>query len=545
MLNMKKFTLIYLFTCLVFILTNNNLTAQNQSDTTKSVLERGLDQVKLQKARHYFMNYQYRLALEAYEDILQTNKENALVIFRIGEVNYYLKNYANAVKMIGNALEKTPMVTPNAPFVYAQALHRNGNIEKAIEQYEVYKASLKENKTKEIEEVNKLIANLKIAQELIANPVNVEIKNMGTDINSAFDDYGPSVSADGKTIIFTSRRPDTKGGETDDLGDGKYFEDIYISYYDETLGKWTKSEGIEGKLNTEGHDACLSISPDGQYIYIYKNLGEKGSGEIYESKLSNSGKWGAPKSLGKPINTSFWESSASVTLDGQKMYFVSERKGGLGMGDIWVSEKISKNQWGEPKNLGGIINTPDDEKMVFIHPEGDILFFASDGHPSIGGYDIYMSEMIDGQWSKPINLGYPINTVDDDVNFSLSLDGYTAYYSGFKTNSLGGKDIYQIDLTNHELIKKVRDMYIVVNATVTDDAGNPLKGNAKVELLNEDRVVVKEFKLNPEENFTTKLRKNQKLTIVVKSGGYKPTEIPFFVDDADKKEDTIEIKLGK
>lgn len=397
----------------------------------------------------------------------------------------------------------------------------------------------------DLEDATMELADINYALEQMTQPQDVVITNMGVDINSAFDDYGPSISADGKTLYFTARRPDTRGGEKD-IYDGKYYEDIYVSKWDESAKKWSTSASILGRLNSEYHDACLGVSPDGQYFYIYKNFGENGSGEIFESKLSSSDKWGSPKQLDENINTSFWESSASLTADGKKMFFVSERKGGVGMGDIWVSERMSKSEWGIPVNIGVNINTPEDEKMVAVHPEGNMIFFASEGHLGLGGYDIYMSEFKNGEWQKPSNLGSPINTVDDDVNFSLTTDLKTAYYSGFNKESLGEKDIYEIDVTNHELIKKIREMYFTLSATIVDGtSGEGMKGTSKVTITDENGVLIKEFKVGVDEGFNTKIERNKKIKITIKSSGYKESTQIVLVEDKNKIEEKIDFKMGR
>jgi hypothetical protein len=257
-------------------------------------------------------------------------------------------------------------------------------------------------------------------------------------------------------MIFTSRRPETKGGGIDVEADKKYFEDIYLTTWNEEKKNWEEAEPIKGNLNTEGHDACLSLSPDGNTIFIYRNIeDETRSGDIYVSKKNSNGKWGAAHSIGEPINSSYFESSASISADGNYLYFVSERKGGIGNGDIWVSKKIGKNQWGEPVNLGAVVNTIEDEVSVFIHPDGKTLFFSSRGHNSMGGYDIFKTVKDDkGNWSKPENIGYPINTVNDDLHFVLSTDNKTAYYSTeIVGRGLGERDIYKVDMKNYKIIK--------------------------------------------------------------------------------------------
>ncbi len=509
----------------------NNIYTAKKDSTEKSIFAKGLDQYKLQKARHHFIVGEYQQAIAVYDELLLNNPKNPLVNYRLGECYYQTKKYDLAKKYFENALPNAEELEPEFYKTYALVQHRIGNFDEAIANMEKYKAKINPKKEKEIAEADKIIENLKFGKSLVEKPVDVDIKNMGSAINSAYPDYGPSVTADEKTIIFTSRRPDTKGGDVDPY-DGLYYEDIYISEWDEENNQWKTAVPIPGKINTEAHDAALSISPDGNIIYVYKNFGENGSGEIYYSKKSSSGRWSAPKPLDKPINTSYWESSASLTANGKKLYFVSERKGGKGMGDIWVSERISKHEWGEPVNLGAPINTEFDEKMVFIHPDGNVLFFCSDGHKSVGGYDIYMSVLdTSGKWSEPINLGYPINTTDDDVNFVLSKDNKRAYYSGYRKNSLGSKDIYVIDVSRHPQISKIEDLTLEISGNIlSSETGEKLPGKIYVYDDHDKVLDVVEIK-DPEQPFVLKLRKGKKFTLKIKSSGYKTSEeiidVPF------------------
>lgn len=177
------------------------------------------------------------------------------------------------------------------------------------------------------------------ARDMMKKPVDVTIENMGNLINSRYDEYTPSISADGKTIVFTARRNDTKGGRMDEQGDYKYFEDIYFSEYDEATKEWSQSTAVEGDLNTETYDAVLSIFPSGNGMFVYKNT-VSSTGDIYFSEYRPSTKeWSAAEKMPRPINTSYFEGSISMTADGNTVYFVSERPEGEGQGDIYVSTK--------------------------------------------------------------------------------------------------------------------------------------------------------------------------------------------------------------
>ena len=438
----------------------------SEPDTTRNIFEKGLDKVKLQKARHLYMVHDYLGALAVFEELYRTSQGNPMLSYRMGECHFKMKNYQAVVNALEKAVRINEKVHKKLHLLYGKAWHRLNELDNALKHYLKFKedlnynpsglkAALSNNKYLAAE-VEILMRGVKLAEEMQAKPVPVTITNVGEEINSPHEDYGPSISADGQTMIFTSRRPDSRGGLLSTY-DHKYYEDIYITTWLPEDNKWDIAEGIRGRLNTNEHDASLSISPDGTQIFVYKNIeGVTKSGDIYVSKQSSSsGKWMSPRPLSKTINSSYFESHASVTADGKTIFFISERKGGFGQGDIYMAKRISRREWGEAQNLGEVINTQFDELSVFIHPDGNKVFFSSTGHETMGGYDIFMSKKEDGNWSKPVNLGYPINTVGDDIHFVLRADGKKAFYSNFLPNEgLGGRDIYEIDFSNYNILNK-------------------------------------------------------------------------------------------
>jgi Tol biopolymer transport system component len=219
---------------------------------------------------------------------------------------------------------------------------------------------------------------------------------------------------------------------------------------------WTNAALVAGAVNTDGHDGCSSISPAGNQLFLFKNdpAGASRGGDIYVSRLSSTGKWSNPKSLAKPINSSYYEDGACISPNGKTIYFISERPGGFGHADIYTAEKKSGSEWDLPKNIGVEINTPEDEGGLFLAPDGKTLFFTSKGHGSMGGYDIFKTVNEKGKWSAPVNLGYPINTVNNDMGFTLSVDAQTGYFSSNRKGGLGGRDIYKVDLRNYPVLQK-------------------------------------------------------------------------------------------
>lgn len=480
---------------------------------------------KMQEARHLFLTeHNVREALNIYRELLKDYTNDAMVNYRIGECHYELQSYELAVEYFQNARKLNEQVDDELYFSLGQAYHRNNQLDKSLEAYNTYNSTASKGAKKSHNIANR-ITQVDYAKKMIASPVNVKIENLGENINSRGGDYAPSISADGKTMIFTSRRSNTMGGGIDKAGDFKYFEDIYISIWDSVDNTWSKAHPIEGKLNTEGHDASLSISPDGSQIYIYRNDGLVYIGDIFVSKKrETSDTWGLPKALDKPINTSYFESSACLSADGNKLFFVSEREGkkngAQGQGDIYVVEKISKTQWGEPKNLGSVINTPYDEISVFIHPDGKTLFFSSNGHLSIGGLDIFMSKLQDdGTWSKPENLGYPINTIDDDVHFVLSTDGKSAHYSAVKEGGMGERDIYRIDLSNYPILNEgVAINLSILKGKVTSGENKVV---ADIEFKGEAGNIVGKTTCDDDGNYFITLTGGKKYTLSISAQGFE------------------------
>lgn len=486
---------------------------------------------KMQDARHKFLaEGNVRAALNIYRELLIDFTNDAMVNYRIGECYYRMKNYELSVEYFQNAKRLNNEVDDELYYNLGQSYHMNNQLDESLEAYNTFNASASK-KDRNIHNIAKRISQIDYAKKMIANPVKASIENLGNSINSRGGDYSPSISADGRTMIFTSRRADTKGGGVDNAGDFKYFEDIYISDWDTIDNVWNKARPIEGKLNTEGHDASLSISPDGKQIFIYRNDGEAYIGDIFVSKKrASSGTWGNPKPLDKPVNTSYFESSACLSSDGNKLYFVSEKEGkkygAQGRGDIYVAEKVSRTLWGEPKNLGVVINTESDENSVFIHPDGKTLFFSSNGHLTIGGYDVYMSKLQeDGTWSKPENLGYPINTIGDDVHFTLSVDGKTAHYSAVREDGLGERDIYKIDMSNYPILSSG----VAINLSILKGAVTSGEDEVAADITFKDATgnEVAKTACDDNGNYFITLAGGNKYTATVSAEGYttKTTEI--------------------
>lgn len=379
----------------------------------------------------YYGKKDYKNAMSSYMSAYEMNPDDALVNFKIGLTYLYSETKSKAASYIDKAYRLNPAVNPDIDYHLGIAFQNTNEFKKAIEHFERFK-----KKKKELGSIaDEKIAECHIADSLSQNELNVIIENLGNAVNTPYNDYSPIISADGNTLIFTSNR-------TDDPARAKAnanYEDIYVS--NKTASGWTEPRLISANVNIKYNDAAASLSPDGKTLFLYY---EEGEGDIYISTL-NGDQWSKPEPLNKNVNTAmFWETCASVSADGKKLYFASNRPGGIGELDLYVSQLDGKGQWGKAVNLGALVNTPENEDSPFIHHDGVTLYFSSDGHPSLGNSDIFVSEFKNNKWSKPENMGWPLNSWEYDGFFTMSPDKKKGYFSTVKEGGLGDADIYSI-----------------------------------------------------------------------------------------------------
>lgn len=402
----------------------------------------------VQQGDQYYGRKDYKKALELYLQAIESNPDDASINLKIGLSYLYSETKSKAAKYISKAYRLNPTINDEIDYHLGVAFQNTNEFNKAIEHFEQFK----KKKSGLAAIADKKISECRIADSLSQYELNVVIENMGTGINTSLHDYSPIISSDGNTLIFTSNRSDDERA----IKAKKNFEDIYWS---KRAGNgWEQPKKISPNLNQEYNDAAASLSPDGKTLFLYY---EEGAGDIYISRFEN-GDWSKPTPLNKNINTSmYWETSASITADGKKLYFASNRPGGIGELDLYVSELDAKGQWGKAVNLGPVINTADNEDAPFIHPDGITLYFSSDGHPNLGNSDIFVSTNSGGKWQKPENLGWPINTWEYDGFFTISADKKKGYYSTMKEGGLGETDIYSITFMEPRFKPKPKPVVVV------------------------------------------------------------------------------------
>lgn len=500
--------------------------------------------------------FMYYKSLEYYLKANDFNPNNALLNYKIGTCYLHSAFKQNALSYLLKAKALNPEVNNKLYYYLGRAYHLRMEWATAIEQFELYKKKIAETREDNIGlNPDKKIRECKSGMELMKDTLRFtklhdslryKIENMGANVNSEYADYRPVISADESVLIFTARRSNTTGGGMDPY-DGKYYEDIYISNNEK--GTWSESKNLGDPINTSNrHDATCGISVDGQKLYIYLDDTYDGSGNIYECKLAGH-TWSEPEKLPNEINSRYHESSASPSPDGKSIYFCSENllKGkGQGNHDIFKATQVITNgkvTWTEPENLGAAINTDYDERTVFIHPDGKTLYFSSDGHNSMGGFDMFKSVFNDSakKWSAPVNLGYPVNTPDDDLDFVVSASGKHAYYASIRPGGFGEKDIYRIRLPADTTV-----YLTLVKGNVTDESKNPV--GAKIEIIDTKtgKVISVQESNSATGKFLVSLPSGKNYKMNVTADGYFPQEQDFNIPKGEKyKELAVNVTMKR
>jgi hypothetical protein len=442
----------------------------------------------------------YLLALPFYEKLYNAHPKEEFLKYCYGKCALYRSDKHDvALKLLSEVYEKSKKVE-NIEYDLARANHYNYKFDEAIALIEkclINKKVSPETK-KNATQLKQYCIN---GKELYAHPTAAKIENFGNIINSVEEEYVPVISADESIMIFTYRGKESKGGLQNEFLQpdpyGKYYEDIFQAV--QIDGEWKKPMSIE-TVNTNSHDAAIALSADGFYLYVYRDNGDD-HGDIY---LSNSltGEWSVPQKLKGEVNSYSWEGSCSMTADGKQLYFSSERGGGFGGKDIYRATLLPDSTWGNVVNLGDSINTAFDDDAPFIHPDGVTLFYSSQGKNSMGGYDIFQSRLNwkDSTFSNPLNLGYPINTTDDDIYYVLSANGDHGYYASGKAGGQGLKDIYSV----YPGYVGKKPSTFIVKGKITEE-GIPVVSSIIVEIINQNSKKFGDFVSNSSGNYLVSL----------------------------------------
>ncbi len=447
---------------IVILVVLSNLSIQAQTKEEKKLLREALVIFDQQN-----FDYALPLFLELHE-MDSTNPEYNLYV-----AICYLNSNTYRAKSLPYAIDAAASdEIPEAYYYLGKAYHLANDFDEAInafKKFETYFEGVKRNEGL-LSEVGRDIKMIENAKYFFNNPINANIVNIGEPINSKYAEYAPFLSLDGSSLIFTYRGKGSTGGKRDLYGHedpkGQYMEDVYIAERDEN--EWDAPKSIGDNINSDLHDACVGEDMYRKTLYLFKN-DVKGAGDIWESQFAE-GEWQKPTLLPAPITSQYWEGSATITPDGTTLYFSSDRPGGKGGKDLYVTKKLATGAWGTPKNLGPSINTPYDEDAPFIYAGTNTLYFSSTGHNSMGGYDIFKSTLNGSSWQKAENLGFPINTTDDDSYFILTEDGEKGYFSSERVrNCFGQQDIYYVTW------EKPEEVLAILKGKVTKN-GKGIKG---------------------------------------------------------------------
>jgi hypothetical protein len=401
---------------------------------------------QMEKAELLYFEKNYKLALPIYSKLRETHPNDVRLKYVYAICGLLIPGRQEiCLDLLKEVYEKNKKAA-EIDYFLAKANFLNYNFDEAIAGIATYKSKNKKLTPEQLKDCDQIVTYCNNAKLLVPQPVSVRIENMGNIINTAAAESSPCLTDDENVIIFTYKGEKSKGGLQNAFNqpniNGVYYEDVYTS--SKVNGVWQTPEEIKS-VNTINNEAVLFLSNDGQKLFINIDS-QQDDGDIYMSTLDKE-VWSAPVKLVGDVNSKDWENNTSLSPDGKTLYFSSNRPGGFGGKDIYKSQLLPDGTWGKAKNLGDKINTALDEDAPFIHYDGRLLLFCSQGHNSIGGYDIFKTYMnvTDSTWSAAENMGCPINTPGDEIHYVLSPSGDNGYYGLGKVDGYGDFDIYKVE----------------------------------------------------------------------------------------------------
>lgn len=498
----------------------------------------------LLKAEKLYGKKDYEGALNLCLDVLKTDPENDKANYLAGKCFLESPYKEKSLDYLTNAYKKNPQVAGDINYLMGKAYHLNGKYDDAVT---CYNRSLKQDQVDNSEDAKRRIKQCNTAKQLSGRPSKLKVERLGSNINSPYPDYAPVVTGNDSLMFFTSRRKGTTRGFVDDENGNQYYEDIYFSEFKN--GEWSAAKNTGKPINSGDHDATISISYDGKKLFIYK--GEK-KGTIYESNYDDAKKeWSKPQPIKGKVNSPDYENHASLSKDGKTLYLALERSDSYGGTDIYASKLGEDGTWGAPVNLGKSVNTEFDEDGPAIAYDGKTLYFSSKGHDGMGGFDIFKTVSGDGgkTWSKPENMGVPLNSPDDDVHISLTeqKDGKMyGYFASTRPGGAGDKDIYRIGLPPPEP-QGLKDVLFTI---YVKDCETGEYTDAKVKVSKGQSTIAQ--KANPQMGvyqYTFENPENMTYEVYIEKRGYSPSTrqvtIPKRTTEAQKITDTVIVCLDK
>ncbi len=502
------------FLLIAFIFLVSNAFAQNPELHTKD--KSALNHFK--RANGFYRNYELLEAEKELKKAIRIDPEFLEAHLYLADIYIQAKREKEAMYKFQRVIEIDPTAYPNVFIDLGSLYFQNGEYQKSKDIYTQFTQidSLSDNNSilaaKGIERAD-------FALRAIENPVPFEPKNLGQEINSPYSEYFPSMTVDDQTILFTRAVPYRYAASNKQ-------EDFFIS--EKIDGQWSNANGVGEPINTDNNEGAPSLSADGQILIFTacERYGEYGDNRIgYGScdlffSVKNGNEWSQPKNIGQPVNSYHWESQPSFSSDGKTLFFVRNIRNRTGEveQDIYRTRIQNDGSWSVPQKLGPNINTPGREESVFIHPDGQTLYFSSDGHTGMGGLDIFMSQKDEnGEWGEPINLGYPINTHNDENSILISSDGKYAYFASDRDGGYGGLDLYYFELPD-----EFRPKPITYLKGIVYDAETKQKLRAAFELIDvdNDSTIITSFSNDVTGEFLVALPSDKNYALNVQRDGY-------------------------
>jgi len=465
---MRSIVLRWVITCLCLLFIQGHAYAQENVKISKNSFKTGIDtgfKEAWDSVKEGDRNFKegkgtYPVARDHFLYALQYNPDNAALNYKLGVCYLFTDNKYEAINYLLRAYTLDGELSGDIHLLLGMAYQLVLEFDKAMEQYNTHSSQLDPTEKQAYSKtLAKRFDECMNGKNLSRNPVRVIIQPLGEEVNSKYDDYNPLFAFNDTALFFTSRRPFGKSKRN--KIDNKFNEDIYRSSLEG--GMFQKAIRYDKPFNTENNDAVVGVTNDGNTLLIYR--GNIKGGDIQISSFRpDKNSWSRPKSVSARLTSKDGETSACISPDGKELYYISRNsKLTLGGKDILFSTLDSKGKWSEPVNLGLTINSPYDEEGVFITPDNHYLYFASKGHTSMGGFDIFRSERKeDGSWSDPENLGYPLNTPDDEVFYITDQTGSHGYYSAIREGGSGSRDICKVVFlgSEKELVLKTEDQLV-------------------------------------------------------------------------------------
>jgi hypothetical protein len=461
----------------------------------------------------------FKDAVPVYQKLIKKHPENEEYKYQLGKC--LLKTHGNRMETISLLETSLAKRKPDAEAYYylGQAYQHDLKFDKAMETYNKAKAIASKS---QIAKIERQIETCLHAKELIKYPINVTFLNLGSPVNSEYADYFPLTPDDETFLIFTSRRPPNAAAKPE--MDGYYPSDIYIATPKD--GKWIDPKGLGNHINTHFDEEAVGLSPDGKKLTVYIDHIDS-SGNLYMTEPNKTGTgFKKIERLDAKINEGF-ESAGSINFAGDVFVFSSKRKGGTGEKDIYIIRKLSSGKWAQPQEMGTSINTKYNEDFPHLTKDGKTLYFASEGHSSMGGYDLFKSEWDEQKqmWSDPQNLGYPVNDTYDNENISFVSDNAYAYVSTIKDDGYGDRDIYKIKFN------EVDTRYCIITGYVS--TSDSVEASIKISILasrSETKEVLKFVPVQKSGKYVMALTPGD-YTLNVKADGYEEVVTKFVIYD--------------